>query len=196
MLLCHFKPEAPLPAGGRRVWPAGGQAGEALGSSRQACILAAAARGVRLSKHFIAGRGCGLSTALGSGSLAPWLSVWLSANSCFSASTPCCPPAQSWGQNPLCVPCGGWGVGFRERGEFPLWEGVLGEQVFPSSFQGSRLTLKAGQPQVHCGRESVGHRVPADVRAACGSAFSATFPAPFPYCLHSLLILLWPSRAT
>lgn len=53
-------------------------------------------------------------------------------------------------------------MGFGERGEFPLWEGVLGEQVFPSSFQGPRLTLKArlpqaGQLQVHGGRESLGH---------------------------------------
>ena len=70
-------------------------------------------------------------------------------------------------------------MGFGERGEFPLWEGVLGEQVFPSSFQGSRLTLKAGQPQVHCGRESVG-------QSPCGRSccvwqrllghFSCSFP--------------------
>lgn len=41
-----------------------------------------------------------------------------------------------------------------------------------------------------------GTRVPVDVRAACGSTFSATVPAPSPHRLHSLLILRWPSRAT
>lgn len=159
-LLCHFKPEASLPAGGRQGWSGGRRAGEALRSSRQACILATSARGVRLSKHFITGRGCGLSIALGSGSLAPCLAV----SKQLLLSKHAVPPARAeLGTKPaLCPVRRVGGVGFGVRGEFPLWEGVLGEQVFPSSFQGSRLTLKArlpqaGQLQVHWGRESAGH---------------------------------------
>lgn len=94
----------------------------------------------------------------------------------------------------------GGGVGFGERGEFPLWEGVLGEQVFPSSFQGSRLTLKAclpraGQLQVHRGRESVG-RESLRTSARRAAAPSRPLPCSVPHRLHSLRILRWPSRAT
>lgn len=120
-LLCHFKPEAPLPAGGRQGWSGGRRAGEALRSSRQACILATSARGVRLSKHFITGRECGLSIALGSGSPAPCLAV----SKQLLLSKHAVPPARAeLGTKPALCPVRGEGL--RGEGRVPALGGRLG----------------------------------------------------------------------